>query len=84
MRISESIRKIIKYRFETMLETRDLILKIGAFEDWEDMYQNLWFMRRKTIRPLDLPGWKRWNMVSMRTPGLPLGRNSGDVDMESR
>lgn len=25
-----------------MLETRDLILKIGAFEDWEDMYQNLW------------------------------------------
>jgi len=25
-----------------MLETRDLILKTGEFEDWKDMYNNLW------------------------------------------
>lgn len=25
-----------------MLETKDLILNIGEFEDWKDMYNNLW------------------------------------------
>lgn len=25
-----------------MLETKDLILKKGDFEDWHDMYVNLW------------------------------------------
>ena len=53
-----------------MLETRDLILDRGKFEDWEAMYRNVWrhpesakYMQwRVTERPEDAPDRMRRNI----------------------
>lgn len=61
-----------------LLETKDIYLDKGKFEDWEDMYRNIW-SRAESAR------YMLWRVSRgfLRTPASLSARSTWGRDMES-